>query len=45
MAARLARFEASALAAFLAFAERLEEDTEKLQQRMAPLTGDYRRGQ
>ena len=31
-------------AAFLAFAERLEEDSEELQQRMARLTGNYKRG-
>lgn len=30
--------------AFLAFAERLEEDSEELQQRMARLTGNYKRG-
>jgi hypothetical protein len=31
-------------AAFLAFAEGLEEDSEELQQRMARLTGNYKRG-
>jgi hypothetical protein len=31
-------------AAFLAFAERLEEDAEELQQRMARITGNYKRG-
>ena len=33
-----------AAAAFLAFAEGLDEDCEALQQRMARLTGNYKRG-
>jgi hypothetical protein len=33
-----------AAVAFLAFAEGLEEDSEELQQRMARLTGNYKRG-
>lgn len=34
----------NAAAAFLAFAERVGEDSEELQQRMARLTGNYKRG-
>jgi hypothetical protein len=30
--------------AFLAFAERFDQDSEELQQRMARLTGNYKRG-